>query len=877
MKMPKNDRQVVSQLANANYSDWITGLREILQRPESPLSFKNGIWTVVQRKEMWQSFGSIVFDEHLERFKNIVVDVLKEKDPQFELTPEKRYMANIEGKVLRHSHSLRKGLAETLALLGSEPETLKHCSRGKAEAIANYCIREIFRDSDWALWASLNNLLPTLAEAAPEEFLNAVEKTLLKKPCPFDEIFSQESTGIFGNNYMTGLLWALETLAWDEKYLVQVTIILGKLALHDTKGNWGNRPDNSLTTIFLPWLPQTIASIEKRKAAIKTLQKECPVIAWKLLLNLLPNQHQSSSGSRKPEWRKIIPDDWEKGVTNKEYWEQASSYADIAVGMVKGDFAKLSEVIDNLDNLPEPVLNKLLEYLSSSEIINSPEDERTSLWNVLLHFVLKHKQFKDAEWALPAEQVEKIEQIANQLAPKKPQNLYKRLFIENESSLYDNFDWEEQSKKLEILRQNAIRKIIEQGKLEAILQFAEIVESPYKVGFSLAFVADDSTDTIILPAMLENENKKLELLVKGFIWGRYCKKGQEWANQIDTSSWLDSQKGKFLICLPFTEETWNLAEIILGSNEDKYWKAVDVQPFRAENLDLAVDKLMKYNRPKAAVRCAFAKLHLKKTFNKKQIVKALLNYLSSEEISYNIDGYEITELIKYLQDDPETNREDLFNVEWAFLTLLTAPGKTASPKLLEQKLASEPEFFCEAIRFLYKSKKDSKSKKETTEQQKNIASNLWSLFREWRILPGTNENGEFSENDFKSWLKAVKIKCEETGHLEVAMHTIGNVLIHYINDPSGLWIHKALAEALNAEDAEEIRRGFYLGIVNSRGAHFVDPTGKPEKELAAKYRKQAEEVENALYHRFAITLRSLADSYEEEAKRIIEERKDGRI
>ena len=122
-------------------------------------------------------------------------------------------------------------------------------------------------------------LLPTLAEAAPGEFLTAVEKALRKIPCPFDKLFSQEGSGITGGNYMTGLLWALETLAWDEQYLVKVTVLLGKLASHDPGGNWANRPDNSLKTIFLPWLPQTIASVKKRKVAIQTLQKECPKIA----------------------------------------------------------------------------------------------------------------------------------------------------------------------------------------------------------------------------------------------------------------------------------------------------------------------------------------------------------------------------------------------------------------------------------------------------------------------------------------------------------------------------------------------------------------------------------------------------------------------
>ncbi len=70
-----------------------------------------------------------------------------------------------------------------------------------------------------------------------------------------------------------------------------------------------------------------------------------------------------------------------------------------------------------------------------------------------------------------------------------------------------------------------------------------------------------------------------------------------------------------------------------------------------------------------------------------------------------------------------------------------------------------------------------------------------------------------------------------------------------------------------------MRHGFSLAIFNSRGVHTVDPSGKPELELAEKYKKQAEDVENAGYQRLAPTLRELANSYTSEARRIIDEHK----
>ena len=48
-----------------------------------------------------------------------------------DLLPEERYAASIYGKVLTYSYHLRKGLAESLAFIGSNPEALSNCSIDK--------------------------------------------------------------------------------------------------------------------------------------------------------------------------------------------------------------------------------------------------------------------------------------------------------------------------------------------------------------------------------------------------------------------------------------------------------------------------------------------------------------------------------------------------------------------------------------------------------------------------------------------------------------------------------------------------------------------------------------------------------------------------
>jgi hypothetical protein len=485
------DRTVVENLSGNPYGEWIGKMREIALRPSTPLMHRDGVWKVVSRYEGWYALGPSLFDEHLDRMKDAAVSVLRERDPKFELPPEERYAARIHGKVLRHSHVLRRGLAESLALIGSHPKALStSCSFSKAEATAVLAVRGILAEADWVQWASLDDVLPLLAEAAPRAFLDAVEHALNSAPCPFESVFAQEGSGIMGSNYMTGLLWALETLAWDAEYLTRVVVILGDLAQRDPGGNWANRPVNSLATILLPWLPQTCAPMPKRRAAVETLLNEHPDVAWKLLLSLLPRAHQVSIGSHKPVWRELIADDWSNRVTRRGYWEQIATYADLAIRAAKQDLAKLSDLIDRMNDLPPPECQQLLAHLGSDAVVSLPQSDRLRLWTTLINLVSKHRKFADAQWAMTPETVDEIAAIAERLAPDAPHYRYQRLFSERDFDMYeDKGNYEKQRQALDEARQRAVAEILAAGGVAGVLEFAKAVESPGRVGFAFGTIA----------------------------------------------------------------------------------------------------------------------------------------------------------------------------------------------------------------------------------------------------------------------------------------------------------------------------------------------------------------------------------------------------
>ena len=857
-----------------DFNSWVATLRDALQVDNVSLSLNSGHWEVADRKSLLYSMSTRIFDSHLNQIKECAVEVLSEIDPQFELPTEERYAASIHGKVMKYSTDLRQGLAETLAILGTYGNILKNCSPHKSDNIAILSLREIFKDADWRLWGSLNDLLPTLSEASPSEFLNTVEHSLRQTPCPFDELFAQEGNGISGRNYMTGLLWALEGLAWSEEHLVRVALILAELASRDPGGKWANRPANSLTTILLPWFPQTLASIDKRIAAMKAVKSDFPDTAWKVLISLLPNQHQTSSGAHKPSWRSVVPEDWKPEVSNKDYWEQVASYAELAVHMACEDLDKLKEIVSNLDNLPPSSFDAILEYLSSAAIVELPENQRLPIWTKLTDFASKHRKFAEAKWALNSETVSKIEVTANKLSPVSLEGLYRRLFSNRDYDLYEeNGNWEEQRKKLDEKRKQGINEIFSAKGLLGVITFVDSVDSPNQVGWALGQIAPNDIDTILLPDYLSIENIKYQQFVSSFVWSRYHLIGWKWVDSLDRSSWTLSQSCQFLVFLPFVTDTWRRTTEWLGSSENLYWEKVNVNPYRSDcDITLAIDKLLEVKRPQASIDCLYYCLHGKLTLNNKQVVLALLSAVSTDEPVNTMDPHQIVDLIKALQNDPQTNEDDLFRVEWAYLKLLDR-FQDAEPRLLEKRLATQPKFFCEAIRLVYRSKFEEKNDEKPDAQKEALVSNAWRLLHEWRRPPGLQDDGSFSAREFESWFKNVKEQCAESGHLEVAMNTIGEVLLYCPPDPQGLWIVETAARALNARDAEHMRNGFRTEVYNSRGAHWVDPSGKPERELAMHWRERADAVENASFGRFAATLRELAASYDREAERIIEELK----
>ena len=861
-----SDREVLEELVGKTYGEWIEILKPDISRADSPVIKIDDKWRFVARGEAWRTLGKLITDNDLNEFCKIAIKVLGERDPQFDLEKEKRFSASVYGKVLKHSNLLREGLVETLALIGSRPDNLSLCSRDRRESAATLVVRELLNNKPWDRWASLDPLLPLLAESAPNEFLATIESALMDLDrSPFNGSFAQEfSDTIGGRNYTSGLLWALETLAWHPDFLSRVAVILSNLSAIDPGGNWNNRPLNSLTEIFLPWFVQTCAPFERRQVAVRAVLHEQPEIGWKLILDLLPRSYGSTSGCRKPIWRDYIPDDWNNRASDIEYAEEIDFYTELAVNSAKTDAEKLEELIDKLADLPN-AFDNILNYLISKGITDLPEIKRFPIWKKLHDVANRHQRHANAEWAMGDDKIAKIESVMDSLAPTRLDLKYRNLFdSESYNHLDGEGDYKEQEQRLNKARQDAIQEILDKDGTQAVCDFALSVAMSHEVGIALGSIGTDATEMVILPSMLNAvEQNKVEFIA-GFIWSRFKRLGWPWADDILNGNWRNLHKGVFLTLLPFNESVWQRVEEYLSEeNKRLYWTKVRVVPFQlGPNTSMVITKLVESGRFDKAVLCIYIAFTEKVELEEDLIVHVILNAREAPIEQIQRESNSIIKVIKHLQNSSTIDQDSLFQIEWGFLPLLNSRSQ-GSPVTLERWLASKPDFFAKIISLCFRA--ENEEAVELSKERKILADNAYRLLDEWKICPGSLSSDTFDTIAFEEWIDEVKRITEETGHWRIAQSYIGQILTYAPPDPDGLWIHKAVAQILDAKSMNEARIGFKVKVFNRRGV-YSSSAGEQELKIAQTNSDKAEILERYGFIRFANALREIATRYEKQSR-----------
>ncbi len=856
------DLGAVSNIVGVPFAEWRVRVQNDMRRQGAPLVQRDGRWRVMARGEVWVALGREIVIEDLHRLRDQAVQVLGESDPSLDLPPEQRLAAAVYGRAPRYSPQLRTGLAETLALLGSRPEQVgSGLAPEVVSRVAERAVRELLDGAEATRWLSIQGLLPLLAEASPDEFLRALERALQDPAAsPFPSLFAEESGGFMGRSYTTGLLWGLETLAWHPDYFSRVVLVLAALASVDPGGKWMNRPDHSLSTILLPWLPQTSVASSRRAAALGAAAKEFPSVAWKVLLSLLPGGQRSSFACRKPTWRAALMEGWEPRVSERAYVESVEAFADLAVDMARRDTGRLAELVARLPNLPEKTWRLLLDDVIPAMRDAAPEEALT-VWEAICRLVERHRAFPDADWAMPEAMIGELDKVAALVEPTDPALRHRRLFGDWEILPRAERPWREQEARIATTQAEALQEVLTKDSVTPVLAMVARVKKPGQLGKSLGSLPRPNDDAQILPAMLDCESNHERDFVAGFVWGRWCRDGWTWVDALDTSSWGPHQVATLFTYLPFTPDTWQRVDRRLDANASTYWRVVPARPCDSAATD-AAERFLHTERPRAALEMCGRAMRQEPPPSPDLLVRTLRACLQHTGSDERFDYESAREAIYWLQQRDDLDRDVLFDLEWGYLGLLDR-SQGPGPKTIESRFASSAKLFCEAVRLVFRS--DSEEEQlEQTEQVRLAARAAFRVLSEMSALPGRRADGSFDGGVFNAWVSEVGQNAAETGHLESAFSQVGQLLGRVAVSDDWMTTLPEVATALDAKDADRMRKGFAIQLHNNRGV-YSPSGGKEERALAAGFAEQAQAAEARGWIRLAATLRGVSRDYEREA------------
>ena len=862
----EGDQQVISKLAQKPYKEVKETLSRWLQEADPPVRCISTTWTVISKEDIWSLLVRYLTRSDIKRFGDVFLDVLGSPDPRYDLPVSQRWMAGAIGNSPRYSSNLYESLAESLAIMGARSDE----SGVINPAYVGYIVKKLLEhaNTDWRVWASLSNSLHFIAEAAPDEFLTAMDDGLKGDSPVLTNLFTDKEEGLSISSPHTGILWALETLAWSPEYIGHVALILAKLTVRDPGGKLNNRPINSLHDIFCLWLPQTKATLEQRLHVIDTLQKYEPEITWQLLCKLLPGL-RTGRYTMKPRWR-----GWAESplaITVVELVKAVHEVVERMLACVDGNGLSWKNLIEALPNLPKDSYDVVIKRLDSINVEELTPSDRATIWETLRKLLSHHRSFPKADWALSSERIDQLDTIYRRFEPLNTSLKYAWLFdFRPEFPEGIHYNLEKDNERADKARLEAIHIIYEQSKLEGLLQLLACVMQPYQLGFSLgrSEILKEIEDEVLCEYLASRDVAYMQF-ARGFSIGRITSRSLEWAYAKlvrVAKKWTPEQRAEFLVCLPCDDSTWRAIENFDPDTERLYWSKVNPLSTDDSLYQQAVEKLLKHNRPCTAATLIAFKIKDENPFPATLVADVLEKVLRA---SPDIDppdpnfSYYISELISKLENSREVDISRIASLEWAFLPVLNYHDRT--PKHIHLELARNPNFFCELLSFVYG---DEKKEGELSEADRIRIRIGHDLLLSWRTMPGFVDEGTINAELLRNWVQQVRELSAKKGLEKITDQMIGQVLSFSPNGEDGVWPHPAVCEVIQETSNNDLELGFEISLFNSRKATIreLSEGGKQEREIAYKYNEYTSKIKDR-WPRVATMLRRIANLYIELARK----------
>jgi addiction module HigA family antidote len=882
------DKTALALLTDTDYSALEDEAQHLTRLNDTPVWSIGAFRGAVSKIDLLFAIADVVTSDDLAKFYDLARMVLGEDDPALDLPEKDRWAAAIHGKSREFSAAFRNGVRETLVLLAVHGAALFRKRIGvDTEVETIKILRELLPTplTSRALEAQDSDL-PTYAEAAPDEFLSIIERDLTRSESAVLGLLRPADASIFGAfPSRTGLLWALEGLAWNPRTLPRVVFLLAQLAKVEINDNWGNKPIESLLSIFRAWMPQTAADLDTRKTLLSTLAEKYPETGWTICMAQFGEHHQVGDYTHKPRWR---ADGYGYGEPVPT-WGPIHAFArhaiDLALAWPQQTLKTLSDLIDRLHDLDPTYRTRVWELVEAWATREASDAEKAALRDKIRTATLSPRGARRAKKSSdPKALIAAAKAAYSALEPSDPLNrhawLFKTSWVDWDAAELDSaeeLDFDAREARITSLRLAALKAVFDALGVEGIFELARRGDAAWAIGVLLPqlFTADELHAILVNIADrdLARDDPALRALTSAMLHAI-----TEDAREALFSALLTALPAhdvvRFFFLAPFTPATWKR---VAGGGADldaAYWRDAPPEPVRDSVIHAtsAVEKLLGVGRPMAA----FASLRFFIDDADPELLMRLFLAIArndSEVTAVRIEHYHLKKVFARISSSAAIPLEQKALLEFAWLEGL-AHGhderKESEIPSLEALINDDPTLFIQAVAWMYKRKDggvDPEPFRVPKERVSAMAEKGYKLLRALRRIPGRDENGALDGARLGQWVGRVRQGCDELSRQVVGDLAVGELLAHAPSDLDGVWPCRAVRDVVEDVHSEDIVRGMSTGAFNARGTVWRGAGGDQEREIAERYRRWGQAIQAS--HPFVANhlLFGLAKTYEYDAER----------
>jgi len=864
----KADIEILEVLAGQPYAAIEAEHARLLALDDSPVWSAGDHRGVISKFDALHAVAAHVTVSHLQQFLEYAEYVLSERNPALDLPDDEQWKAALYKKTRDHSSTLRSGICETLVLLATRGKDLFFARTGMDVARAvGQLIHKLLSPLSFDKLRSHERDLPRYAEAAPDIFLSLIESDLRTPQPLLLQLLVPVGSAPFDGPKRTGLLWALERLAWSPVTLPRVVDILARLSAVEIDDNWVNKPINSLASIFRCWMPQTAATLDDRIRNLEILARRHPSVGWQICVQQFLATSQMGHYSQRPEWRSDAAGAGHV-LEHEEIHQFARRALDLAIEWPSHSERTLGDLVKNLSSLEESDADRV--WRKVERWANEASDEAKAHVRERIRRSVFTKRARRMQ--VPAALVARAKVVSKLLEPSdsaaKHLWLFRKLWVEESADeIYDDdLDYGKRHDRIDRARRQAMAEIWQDAGLTGALRVAQESEAPDMVGSFTAFsIGDaDAARKAVEDVLAIENNQTSERFLDGFLNGLAAEIRWPIIAQIVADAPAD-QRLRVLLRSPFTRETWNLLD---GEDEKAaYWSKVAIRNWSVADADLneALDRLLESGRPRMAFNLAQMDFEKVEASRLHQILLDVAAGGVEQPGTDLLNRHEIGEAIKSLAGRPGVSSLDVARLEFLYIEALDY-GAGGIPHL-EEHLARTPNVFVEAAQLAFKRSDGLVDEDADKPLNPNAAMAAYRLLDKARFTPGLDPtSGGISIDALLAWIEEARRGCSAIGRLRTADQMIGGLLARSprVDDDGGP--AREICESLERVESEDIEKGFYIGLRNARGTFWRAEGGDQERELARRFKSWAET--RAL--EFPVTsriLHAVADAYANDANR----------